>query len=87
MCTVDFQDLAFLMCQPSSHMLRTNANQAQLKMIVDYPGPGRVLLEVLQPLSHGSIRARLPVSSGFYVYALIIAHPACTRLYCTEHVR
>ena len=36
--TVDFKDLAFLMCQPSSHMLRTNANQAQLKMIVDYPG-------------------------------------------------
>ena len=66
-------------------MLRTNANQAQLKMIVDYSGPRRVLLEVLQPLSHDPIGARLPVSSGFCVYALIIA--ACTRLYCTEHVR
>ena len=68
-------------------MLRTNANQAQLKMMVDYPGPRRVLIEVLQPLSHGSVHARLPVSSGFCVYALIIAHPACTRLYYTEHVR
>ena len=68
-------------------MLRMNANQAQLKMIVDYSGPRRVLLEVLQPLIHGSIRARLPASSGFCVYALIIAHPECTRLYCTEHVR
>ena len=69
--------LHFLMCQPSLHMLRTNAKQAQLKMIVDYSGPRKVLLKVLQPLSHGSIRARLPVSSGFCVYALIIAHPAC----------
>ena len=41
-------------------MLRINANQGQLiKMMVDYPGPRRVLLEVLQPLSHGKIPCKL----------------------------
>ena len=28
---------------------------------IDNPGPRRVLLEVLQPLSHGCIREKLPV--------------------------
>ena len=53
------------------------------KMMVDYPGPGRVLLEVLQPLSHGC-HARLSVYRHRFLYMCVcLNYSAHNAWYCT----